>query len=384
MNKLIALAVAALVGLVVAFLGFGLVGVAIMAVSAFALEFVFKQDTNTNTDNKPAQNDYAQMQTGTTEITEFVPKMADVTLEILDGCNSDLLNAKTTHDDAIEVLGNNFSALHELIAQQSATIKSLISADYGSEELYSDRMRKFAESTGITLDRFIESTVEMSAGTMEVLEQVTEIDKTVPQVMQALKDIDGIAAQTNLLALNAAIEAARAGEHGRGFAVVADEVRTLSSRSAVFSESIQTKITTINEKIAILSERISKLAAYDVSYVIEAKKDINAALEQIISKAVHDQKITSGLQDLSDRLDSTLNAAIRGLQFGDINSQNLHFTIEELEIVRNHLRDISEPSQLVQLSHNYDSFIAELREARKPRSNPVSSGSVDAGDIELF
>lgn len=382
MNKLIALAVAALVGLVVAFLGYGLVGVAIMAVSAFALEFVFKQDTNT--DDTPAQNDYAQMQTGTTEITEFVPKMADVTLEILDGCNSDLLNAKTTHDDAIEVLGNNFSALHELIAQQSATIKSLISADYGSEELYSDRMRKFAESTGITLDRFIESTVEMSAGTMEVLEQVTEIDKTVPQVMQALKDIDGIAAQTNLLALNAAIEAARAGEHGRGFAVVADEVRTLSSRSAVFSESIQTKITTINEKIAILSERISKLAAYDVSYVIEAKKDINAALEQIISKAVHDQKITSGLQDLSDRLDSTLNAAIRGLQFGDINSQNLHFTIEELEIVRNHLRDISEPSQLVQLSHNYDSFIAELREARKPRSNPVSSGSVDAGDIELF
>jgi len=86
--------------------------------------------------------------------------------------------------------------------------------------------------------------VKHSAGSMHTLDQAAT------DIMQVLETIRGVAEQTNLLALNAAIEAARAGEHGRGFAVVADEVRRLSANTSQATAEIQTMLNRLAGSVA--------------------------------------------------------------------------------------------------------------------------------------
>lgn len=306
---------------------------------------------------------------------EFVPALLE--------CETNLGDILSTQDDAVETLSSSFTTLQELVQQQSNTIQKLILTEGSEEELYSESMRSFADNTAVTLDKFIESTVEMSASSMELLERVTDIYSSVPEVMKALKDIDSIADQTNLLALNAAIEAARAGEHGRGFAVVADEVRSLSNRSSEFSDAIQSKLQTMTQQIEELTNQVGKLASYDVSYVIDAKKEINDALTSIIAKAESDSSVTMGLEDTANQLEESLGTAIRGLQFGDINGQNIQFTITSISFIKEHMEKLS--------FENVDTIASELHEyletmkLRKENShNPVSATNMGAGDIDLF
>jgi methyl-accepting chemotaxis protein len=306
---------------------------------------------------------------------EFIPTLKESELNIS--------AIKSTQDDAVETLSESFGRLQELVNSQGHTIQSLIRADASEEMLYSEKMRKFADSTSDTLDKFIKSTVDMSASSMALLDQVTEIYESVPQVLKAVKDIDSIADQTNLLALNAAIEAARAGEHGRGFAVVADEVRSLSNRSSQFSDAIQAQLNATSIQIEGLTGEVGRLASYDVSYVIDGKKGINDALVSIINKAEADSEITIGLERLSQDLEQALSQAIRGLQFGDINGQNLSFTLDTIATLRGHIEHLT-PENIDQISEQMHDYLEKIQTRKRDKHNPVSATSMDSGDIELF
>ncbi len=197
-----------------------------------------------------------------------------------------------------------------------------------------------------------ESISHLADGVSEATDVIAQLDRHAQEINGILATIKGIAEQTNLLALNAAIEAARAGEQGRGFAVVADEVRVLSQRTAASTTEIQSTIETLQrttQKAVGLMAKSQDMASHSVQDALDA----SAALEEItravssisdmanqIATAAEEQshvtnEITTNVTAIKDVADELADDAVDAQEdanklqthAADLNSKVAHFIL---------------------------------------------------------
>jgi len=249
---------------------------------------------------------------------------------------SDLLGSIGSVNSGINTMSNNlevvFSTLassEKLIKEETSQLNDLtirLSENSNVQATHLEETAASVEEISGNISENTERTKTMAAAAQNSLQKVeegtkilgdtktkiTNINKVQNNIAKAIEQIDQIAFQTNILSLNAAVEAATAGEHGKGFAVVAQEVRNLAARSAEAAEEIKTLV---GESLQTADEGLNSMITLEESFgEISTQIKETSSLVDSVSRASQEQEtgiaqINSAMSELDQKTQENANVA---------------------------------------------------------------------------
>lgn len=282
----------------------------------------------------------------TFNVIDNVKKSLDVVNSVIDSLESNVENLKeksneqTGHSHHIATAAEQMNQTITDIARNASTASDLAN---NSQNVALEGV-KLSDRASIIVNSANESTNQLKIAIESLNRRIEEIG----DIVTFIKDI---ADQTNLLALNAAIEAARAGEQGRGFAVVADEVRRLAEKTIKSTEEIASKISAVQLE-SRESQRSMEITAREVSEALNALNEVKESLQRInehslkvkdtitqIATASEEQSSASDEIARSAELSSQIASSIRDIS--SVVSQEVNNLIDVVRKLSNSIKGIN-------------------------------------------
>lgn len=273
------------------------------------------------------------------KLNTFVEKIRQMMTQI--GSSAQQLAAAT------EEVASASQKISDGAQQQSASFEELTSSVQANASN--------AQSASEVSQSVSNNAVKTGEGMVSTIGAMDGIEKSSKQISEAVEIITDIADQTNLLALNAAIEAARAGEHGKGFAVVADEVRKLAERSATSAKEIKALIKESSTQV-LSGVELSKAAGGELKVMVT---DIGKVAEQLKSISTATQEQAATMEENTSITESNASAA-----------EELSASAEEMAAQAQELQKL-----VSQFKVNFEDVVRESTQANNPQvKSAVSSG----------
>jgi methyl-accepting chemotaxis protein len=200
--------------------------------------------------------------------------------------------ASSTQQDA------KSSAAALAVEEMLASIGSIAAGMERVHEQSRESLRRSGEGNE-SLSRLIGEVGQVEATVKEIADSVTEFVRSTESITNMTRQVKDIADQTNLLALNAAIEAARAGEQGRGFAVVADEVRKLAEKSSASASEIDAVTHTLAQQAEVVRRSIES----GLEHIASSQNSMNTVAEVLASASTSVTEVGRGLDAIASATD---------------------------------------------------------------------------------
>lgn len=284
-------------------------------------------------------------------INAFIENLQSMMLEVRSmttKLSSGVNVLKTQGEDSAHILKDHYSETAQVVnAMGELNGSARLVSDHAEETVtFINEANTIADQSKNTIERAQKSLQTLVDEVDSATENVTTMSKETQGIASILSVIGGIADQTNLLALNAAIEAARAGEQGRGFAVVADEVRALAGKTQDSTSEVESALDKLNTGANSVVTAIERTASTSQSAVEEAEGvatnlgDLTSYVSQIndisvkISTSAHDQSLV--IQEI-DRAMTSIHNMVESL---NSQGQNVRTETDSIEAINQQLVSI--------------------------------------------